>query len=42
MKMALNSYVLLVEDNPVNQEVGCAMMGPLDVVSMWHPMATKR
>ncbi len=27
--MALNSYVLLVEDNPVNQEVGCAMMGTL-------------
>ena len=24
--MALNSYVLLVEDNAVNQEVGCAMM----------------
>jgi CheY-like chemotaxis protein/HPt (histidine-containing phosphotransfer) domain-containing protein len=26
MKMALNSCVLLVEDNAVNQEVGCAMM----------------
>ncbi len=38
--MALNSYVLLVEDNPVNQEVGRTMLETfgcrVDVASNGH------